>query len=72
MFRHAKKPNLQNKSNECFLDNVVPVDNLPRWREMLPNPPKEIGDCIPLASPTCSRKENQGIQAKKNVTAEGI
>ena len=33
----------------------IPVDNLLRCRVMLPKPPNETGDCMPLASPTCSK-----------------
>lgn len=40
--------------NNCFYGHFIPDDNLPRCLVKLPKPPKETGDCIPLASPNCS------------------
>lgn len=42
--------NVSRGAGKC---QIKPVANLPRCLVKLPNPPKETGDCMPLASPNC-------------------
>lgn len=39
-----------------LIASCIPFDSLPRCLVKLPKPPKETGDCIPLASPNCHDK----------------
>mmetsp|Transcript_25214 Transcript_25214/g.64034 ORF Transcript_25214/g.64034 Transcript_25214/m.64034 type:complete len:239 (+) Transcript_25214:174-890(+) len=36
----------------------------PRWRVSAPNPPNDSGDCMPLASPTCSTRSQPGLSGE--------
>lgn len=37
------------------MQNYIPLVSLPRCLVKLPKPPKETGDCMPLASPNCQK-----------------